>query len=105
MKRFILFLALTFSISAFAGEREASGTVQISASTGYLIIILSSNNSGCGNRYFFKPDSDYNRAMFSMLLAAQMSGKKVWVNGSGECLAEYPFNNAYQLVNMSIIAQ
>lgn len=38
-----------------------------------------------------------------MLLAAQVSNKKVGVNGSGHCIEDYPKNRAYKLENMTIL--
>ncbi len=98
----ILSLLLSLGSTCFAGEREASGTVELSAISGELIITISGSNSGCGNRYYITPDSNdaYKQAMTSMLLSAQLAGKKVWVNGEGNCNTTYPYSNAYKLANM-----
>ncbi|MBD1558202.1 hypothetical protein HC752_14790 [Vibrio sp. S9_S30] len=102
--RILIFVFIAFlSISVHAAGREASGTVQLYATAGNIIVSLSGSNQSCGNRYYFKPDTDYNRALLSMLLAAQMSNKRVWVNGEGSCISDYPFANAYKLINMSIL--
>ncbi|PSV30612.1 hypothetical protein [Photobacterium sp. GB-72] len=101
MKKIIFLLFL--SSNTFAASKDASGTVQLFANHGEIILQVSDNNSNCGNRYFFKPDTDYNRALLTMLLAAQMSNKKVWVNGSGNCIEDYPKNRAYKLENMTIL--
>ena len=97
-------LMLVLPVCAIAGEREASGTIEMTASTGKIIIRTSNANSSCGNRYYLDPDdgTQYTKTMISMLLAAQLAGKKVWVNGEGECNTSYPFNNAYRLVNMHL---
>ncbi|RYV04104.1 hypothetical protein SOPP22_01500 [Shewanella sp. OPT22] len=102
-KVLFLFVAASLSISSYAGDREASGTVRIYANSGKIIIKLSGSNKSCGNRYFFDLNSEYNKAMFSLLLAAQVSDKRVWVNGTGDCISTYPYSNAYRLVNMTII--
>ncbi|OOQ67967.1 hypothetical protein C1S86_23875 [Vibrio parahaemolyticus] len=84
-------------------NKERSGKVTLSANSGYIIVtIYDENMNSCANRYYFKPETDYNRAMLSMLLSAQMTGTGVWVNGSGECREEYPFNQAYKLENMTL---
>ena len=101
MKSLLLgLMCCVFAPFLVAGEREGSGTVTLVASSGYIFVNTSNANSGCGNKYWFIPDDDYKKAMFSMLLAAQISGKRVWVNGQGECKSDYPFNNAYELANM-----
>lgn len=99
-----LLIGLVFAGLAFNSfaSKEASGYVQLYANSGYIIVKLTGSNSDCGSRYYFKPDTDYNKALLSMLLSAQMADKKIWVNGSGECKATYPFSKAYQLVNMTI---
>ncbi|EOX4414305.1 hypothetical protein [Vibrio alginolyticus] len=106
MKRIFLItmiIPLLFSSFAFSSSKEASGKVKLSASSGYIIVqLLGGSENSCSNRYYFKPDTDYNRALLSMLLSSQMSGKSVWVNGSGECQSGYPFNKAYKLENMII---
>ena len=84
-------------------DRETSGTVELSAYTGLIIVKLSRPNSTCSGRYYFKPDTDYNKAILSMLLSAQMSKKRVWINGKGDCKENYPYNNAYELMHMSIL--
>ena len=105
MKHLTTLLCL-FTLSNFclAGEREASGTVEITASAEVLIITTSGSNTGCGNRYWITPDSNnaYKQAMISMLLSAQLAGKKVWVNGEGNCETIYPYNSAYKLANMHL---
>lgn len=107
MKKIIVFLiasmCISFQLSA-AVDREARGTVQIFAVAGNIIVNLSGTGSAhsCGSRYFFKPDSDYNRALLSMLLAAQMANKEVWINGDYQCKTEHPYNGAFKLVNMEI---
>lgn len=98
----VIFLALFSGFVLAVGEREASGTVKLHATSGKIFIELSGSNPTCGNRYYFSPDTDYNKALLSMLLAAQMSGKRVWVNGSGVCESAYPYGNAYLLVNMAL---
>ena len=97
-----MILVISLSSLVFAGDREASGTVRVSANSGKIFITLSGNNPTCGNKYYFELDSEYNQALFSMMLSAQMAGKRVWVNGSGDCISEYPYSNAYRLVNMSL---
>ncbi|MBV7263256.1 hypothetical protein KCG43_14715 [Photobacterium sp. WH24] len=102
MKIFVTVFLLFVSAGAIASGKEASGNVQLFAVDGEIILQLSGSNSSCGSRYYFKPDTDYNRALLSMLLSAQMSNKQVWVNGSGNCIETYPKNHAYKLENMTI---
>lgn len=104
MKKFAISLLLLVSTSIFADvNREATGTVQIIAKKETIIVKLSGSNASCGNTYYFKTDTDYNRAMFSMLLAAQLGAKKVWVDGYGECLPNYPYMRSYKLVSLKIL--
>lgn len=102
MKKLLITLSILLAFNVSAGDKEASGTVMVSALAGNIIISLSGSNTSCGKRYFFKPDNDYNRALLSMVLSAQMANKKIWVNGSGNCETAYPYNKAYKLVNMLI---
>lgn len=99
-----LFIAFMFSFSSIvlAGDREASGTVKVSGNSGLIFVTISGSNATCGNRYFLELNSEYNKALFSMMLAAHMSDKRVWVNGSGSCVSDYPYKNAYRLVNVTI---
>jgi len=107
MKKYLMGLSIfAMSLAVEAGTKSASGTVSLTASTGRIIVELTgSGNTTCGDglRYAFTPSTDYNRVLLSMLLAAQMSGKRIWVNGQGECLTEYPYSSAYILANMKII--
>lgn len=96
-------LSLATNANANArSDRETSGTVELSAYTGLIIVKLSRPNSTCSGRYYFKPDTDYNKAILSMLLSAQMSKKRVWINGKGDCKTNYPYNKAYELMHMAI---
>lgn len=93
---------------ANAGATTAAGTVTLTGNGGHgvMIAVLSgSGNTTCGDglRYWFKPDTDYNRALLSILLSAQMSGKRVYVNGGSECLSEYPYSNALSLSNITLM--
>jgi hypothetical protein len=104
VKKILLTTLLCFSgLSIAAGPAETSGTVKLSAKAGKILISVSKANSSCGNKYYITPDTDYNKALLSMLLSAQMANKTVWINGSGACLSDYPYYGAYQLVNMAII--
>lgn len=108
MKIFVSILILFFSLSVNAGATSAAGTVTLSGNGGHGVMIVSlkgSGNTTCGSglRYWLKPDSDYNRALLSILLAAQMSGKRIYVNGSGECLSQYPYDNALLLSNIVLL--
>lgn len=108
MKLFLIFAALLISLNANAGATTAAGTVTLTGNGGHGVMIAvleGSGNTSCGNglRYWFKPDTDYNRALLSILLSAQMSGKRVYVNGSGECLSQYPYDNALLLSNITLM--
>lgn len=102
----IAILALSFTVSA--GTTTAAGTVTLSGNGGHNVIIVvltGSGNTSCGDglRYWLKPDTDFNRTAISMLLSAQMSGKRVYLTGAGSCLTDYPYNNALQLSNITLM--
>ena len=108
MKLFFALLTFALSFAVNAGDVTAAGTITLSGNGGPGIVIVTVNNStytACspGNRYWFKPDTDYNRAMLSMLLAAQMSGKRVYLTGTGSCTEGYPYDNALRLANITLM--
>ena len=98
-------------MSVNAGDYTALGTVTLSGNgQGIIIVVIDGNkNESCGDglRYWFKPDTDYNRALLSMLLSAQLSGKKVYLTGSSAgstpCSTEYPYSGALLLSNMTLM--
>lgn len=109
MKIFATILSLLlFSFTANAGSVTAAGTVTLSGNGGHGVIIVvldGSGNTSCGNglRYWLKPDTDYNRSVLSLLLAAQMSGKRVYLTGAGACVNQYPYNDALFLSNITLM--
>jgi hypothetical protein len=109
MKLLIAISILVMSFTVNAGALTARGTVTLSGNGQGIIIavIKGSKNTSCGDglRYWFKPDTDYNRALLSMLLSAQVSGKNVYLTGSGAgtpCSLQYPYNGALLLSNMTL---
>ena len=107
MKLLIAVSILVMSFNIFAGATTAAGTVTLSGNgQGIMIVTLEgSGNTTCGNglKYWFKPDNDYNRALLSIVLSAQMSGKRIYVTGSGECLSDYPYSEALLLSNITLM--
>ena len=107
MKLLIAVSVLLMSLNVFAGATTAAGTVTLSGNgQGIMIVTLEgSGNTTCGSglKYWFKPDTDYNRALLSIVLSAQMSGKRVYVTGSGECLSDYPYSDALLLSNITLM--
>ena len=95
IKSAVAVLAL-LSAGALAGEREASGTVQISATSGKIIITLSGSNANCGNRYWLEPEGEYNQTMICYS-QPKWPTQTVWVNGSGDCLPGYPLPQCISL--------
>jgi hypothetical protein len=110
MKLLIIISILVMSFTVNAGALTALGTITLSGNgKGIIIAVIEGNkNTSCGDglRYWFKPDTDYNRALLSILLSAQMSGKKVYLAGSGAgttpCSTEYPYNGALLLSNITL---
>ncbi|MEC4089159.1 hypothetical protein CWC22_010220 [Pseudoalteromonas rubra] len=100
MKKLLLLLLLLPNL--VLASKETSGTVTLSGANNIILVDFSKPNSSCGSRYYLPLSSEYEKALFSMLLAAQLSGKKVWANGAGDCQTGYPYRNAYKLVNMKI---
>ena len=107
MKLLIALSILIMSLNVNAGATTAAGTVTLSGNgLGIMTVVIDgSGNTTCGNglRYWFKPDTDYNRAVLSILLSAQMSGKRVYITGSGTCLSEYPYSDALLLSNITLM--
>jgi len=108
MKKLILLIIFMTPLIVNAGATTAAGTVTLSGNGGHSIVIVvlkGSGNTTCGDglRYWFKPDTDFNRALLSMLLSAQLSGKRVYLTGAGTCLSQYPYNNALLLSNITLM--
>src|SRR5690606_23074206 len=107
MKKLMLFFMLSFiSFPVFAAEKAVTGKVQLFAYRNLQLVIVEfdKSNAGCGKNYWFDPTTDMGKVLLSMLLTAQMAGKKVWANGVSECLSEYPYNNAYKLTNIKLMS-
>ncbi len=107
MKLLIMLSVLIMSFNVNAGATTAAGTVTVSGNgLGIMLVTIDgSGNTTCGNglKYWFKPDTDYNRALLSIVLAAQMSGKRVYITGSGSCLNDYPYSDALLLSNIVLM--
>ncbi len=94
--RYGLILSILLPTLTLAAEnKERSGKVTLSASSGYIIVTIHDENmNSCANRYYFKPETDYNRAMLSMLLSAQMAGRGVWGQWQWRVPRRIPFQSS-----------
>lgn len=84
---FILFSANSFAL------HQSQGNVKSIKALGGKIIFSVCTESSC-NTYWLIPDSEYKNVVISMLLAAKVSGRLVWVSGSDTVDDGWPYNGA-----------
>ena len=96
MKRFLVLILcfLLIPSTANAGQADFGRPVGI-IFTQWNVVLFTTNGvrynppTSCANfqvnRFAIPTNTDWGKAMVSMLLTAQARGKRVWINGSGNC--------------------
>jgi len=98
LNKLVISIAILFiSSHAFAGLQTARGTISqlyIYAGDVHVMVTGVEDNDGCESTHYYalKPTTTGFEQMYSALLAAQMSNKKVkfWISGCGGQFDKYP---------------
>ena len=83
------------------------GTVTSIEDVGGITTVQFANGSGqllCGTAvvFWFDPTTPYGQSMLALALTAKALGSTVYVQGNGTCSTAWPYNNAEQLVAVSV---
>ncbi|WP_152569458.1 MULTISPECIES: hypothetical protein [Sphingomonas] len=93
MKKALLALyALTVSSPALAGTAGSGPPINVLVTQGGpMLFDLPNNRSGApacatqATRFAIPSNTDWGKAMISIILSAQAAGKQVFINGTGNC--------------------
>jgi hypothetical protein len=91
-KKIAPFVLLFFCTPCFALFQTEGKVSSIIASGGKIIFNVCTSEK-C-DKFYIIPDSDYKKTVISMVLAAKVSGKVVWVGGGDTTNDSWPYNGA-----------
>lgn len=98
MKYLLITIFVLFSAKSLA-LYESQGKVKSVKASGGKIIFSVCSEVTC-DAFWLVPDSEYNKVVISMILAAKVSDRLVWVGGSDTPDSGWPYSGARAFSSM-----
>lgn len=92
---------LVFSINTYAAHDYTGKIKYVTFNHGVVIISLheggGGSTCGTGDRFWFDPTLEKDKAAISLAIAARTTDTTVYVAGYAECKPEWPYSNAQKV--------
>jgi hypothetical protein len=102
LKKIILFLGFLFAGSANAAVEFNGKVTSMFADGGIILATVCVSSESC-KKFWIKPESDYSKAVISMLLSAKVTKSDIWIQGyNSDSTSIWPYDSAHRFAAMHL---